>query len=129
MRGGVILAVPETEGSMWTKQEEESDIVQHIFKSRLDGKVDIGWNYGSVMYVQELWKTFELKLKQGEEGRVNRLSREEDQRIKDSVESEISASGNPGEPALPTAPSSSSTSSKRGRLTRIQINHTAPRAS
>ena len=112
MRGGVILAVPETEGSMWTKQEEESDIVQHIFKSRLDGKVDIGWNYGSVMYVQELWKTFELKLKQGEEGRVNRLSREEDQRIKDSVESEISASGNPGEPALPTAPSSSSTSSK-----------------
>jgi hypothetical protein len=97
---------------MWTKQEEESDIVQHIFKSRLDGKVDIGWNYGSVMYVQELWKTFELKLKQGEGGRVNQLSREEDQRIRDNVESEISDSENSGKPALPIAPSSSSTSSK-----------------
>ena len=62
MKGGVILAVPETEGSMWTKQQEDSDLVEHIFKSKLDGMVDIGWNYGSVMYVQELWKTFELKL-------------------------------------------------------------------
>ena len=107
MRGGVILAVPETEGSMWTKQEEESDVVQHIFKSRLDGKVDIGWNYGSVMYVQELWKTFELKIKQGEEGRVTPLSKEEEQRIRDAVDSETSKSGSPAEPALPTVPSGS----------------------
>jgi hypothetical protein len=86
MRGGVILAVPETEGSMWTKQEEGSDTVEHIFKSRLDGKVDIGWNYGSVMYVQELWKTFELKLKQGEEARVTHLSKAEEQVVAESVQ-------------------------------------------
>jgi len=86
MRGGVILAVPETEGSMWTKQEEGSDIVEHIFKSRLDGKVDIGWNYGSVMYVQELWKTFELKLKQSEEARVTHVTKEEEKMIADKVE-------------------------------------------
>jgi hypothetical protein len=88
MRGGVILAVPETEGSMWTKQDEESDTVEHIFKSRLDGKVDIGWNYGSVMYVQELWKTFELKLKQGEETRVTGLSKAEEQIVADQVQAE-----------------------------------------
>jgi hypothetical protein len=88
MRGGVILAVPETEGSMWTKQDEESDTVEHIFKSRLDGKVDIGWNYGSVMYVQELWKTFELKLKQGEETRVTGLSKAEQQIVADQVQAE-----------------------------------------
>src|SRR5439155_15265950 len=91
MRGGVILAVPETEGSMWTKQEEGSDIVEHIFKSRLDGKVDIGWNYGSVMYVQELWKTFELKLKQREESRVTHTSKEDELSAEEKVEAETSS--------------------------------------
>jgi hypothetical protein len=77
MRGGVILAVPETEGSMWTKQEEDSDVVEHIYKSKLDGKVDIGWNYGSVIYVQDLWKTFQLKMKQGEERTTQPTKNEE----------------------------------------------------
>ena len=92
MRGGVILAVPETEGSMWTKQEEGSDIVEHIFNSRLDGKVDIGWNYGSVMYVQELWKTFELKLKQSEEATFTHVTKEEEEMIEHKVEDEAFAS-------------------------------------
>jgi hypothetical protein len=100
MRGGVILAVPETEGSMWTKQEEGSDIVEHIFKSRLDGKVDVGWNYGSVMYVQELWKTFELKLKQGEESRVTQISKEEGVSIQENVESETSSHQNTDETGI-----------------------------
>ena len=86
MRGGVILAVPETEGSMWTRQEEGLDTVEHIFKSKLDGKVDIGWNYGSVMYVQELWKTFEMKMRQGEEARVTHLTRDEEKEISQAVE-------------------------------------------
>lgn len=88
MRGGVILAVPETEGSMWTRQKEGSDTVEHIFKSKLDGKVDIGWNYGSVMYVQELWKTFEMKMKQGEEARVTHLTKNEEKEISQAVEVE-----------------------------------------
>ena len=100
MRGGVILAVPETEGSMWTKQDEDSDIVEHIFKSRLDGKVDIGWNYGSVMYVQELWKTFELKLKQGEESRVTHVSKEEEESIQEKVEAETISNEKTTEPAV-----------------------------
>ena len=100
MRGGVILAVPETEGSMWTKQEEGSDIVEHIFKSRLDGKVDIGWNYGSVMYVQELWKTFELKLKQSEEARVTHVTKEEVEMISDKVQDETFVSKDTAEPVL-----------------------------
>jgi hypothetical protein len=100
MRGGVILAVPETEGSMWTRQEENSDVIKHIFKSRLDGKVDIGWNYGSVMYVQELWKTFELKLKQGEESRVTHLTKTEEKEIKDKVESETLRHENSAEPGV-----------------------------
>lgn len=100
MRGGVILAVPETEGSMWTKQDEDSDTVEHIFKSRLDGKVDIGWNYGSVMYVQELWKTFELKLKQGEESRVTHLSKEEEVSIQEKVEAEIFSHQNTIQPGI-----------------------------
>jgi len=98
MRGGVILAVPETEGSMWTKQEEGFDIVEHIFKSRLDGKVDIGWNYGSVMYVQELWKTFELKLKQSDEARVTHVTKEETEMIADKVHDETFVSKNMEEP-------------------------------
>ena len=98
MRGGVILAVPETEGSMWTKQEEGSEIVEHIFKSRLDGKVDIGWNYGSVMYVQELWKTFELKLKQSDESRVTHVTKEEENMIADKVHDETFVSKDTGEP-------------------------------
>ena len=98
MRGGVILAVPETEGSMWTKQDENSDIVEHIFKSRLDGKVDIGWNYGSVMYVQELWKTFELKLKQGEESRITHVSKEEAESIQEKVEAETFSTQGATEP-------------------------------
>jgi len=112
MRGGVILAVPETEGSMWTRQEEESENIQHIFKSRLDGKVDIGWNYGSVRYVQELWKTFEVKLKQGEEGRVSQLSKEEELEIKSSVESQSSEAEISVRSGLPLAPSETSASSR-----------------
>ena len=89
MRGGIILGVPETEGSMWTKQERDSDVVQHVFKSQLAGKVDIGWNYGSVMYVQELWKTFQLKLEQGAEARVTPLTRKEEEGIADQVQEQI----------------------------------------
>jgi hypothetical protein len=100
MRGGVILAVPETEGSMWTKQEENSDIIKHVFKSRLDGKVDIGWNYGSVMYVQELWKTFELKLKQGEEARVTHLTKTEEKEITEKVMAETLGHENTVEPGV-----------------------------
>lgn len=91
MRGGVILGVPETEGSMWTKQEEGSDVVEHIFKSRLDGKVDIGWNYGSVMYVQELWKTFELKLRQFEEARARDVPEEEEESTPEKIEEEMTS--------------------------------------
>ena len=101
MRGGVILAVPETEGSMWTKQDEDSDTVEHIFKSRLDGKVDIGWNYGSVMYVQELWKTFELKLKEGEESRVTHVPKEEEESIQERVEAETFPNQQTTEQAVP----------------------------
>ena len=83
---------------MWTKQNEDSDIVEHIFKSRLDGQVDIGWNYGSVMYVQELWKTFELKLKQGEESRVTHVSKEEEESIQERVEAETFSNQKSTEP-------------------------------
>jgi protein CSF1 len=85
MKGGVILAVPETEGSMYTKHDPHSDVVQHIFKSRLDGKVDIGWNYGSVMYVQDLWKTFEQKLEQGSRARMTSLPTAETEGVTEGV--------------------------------------------
>lgn len=98
MRGGVILAVPETEGSMWTKQDEDSNTVKHIFKSRLDGRVDVGWNYGSVMYVQELWKTFQLKLKEGGEARVSHISKEEEGSSAEQEESKTSTQNDSVEP-------------------------------
>ena len=112
MRGGVILAVPETEGSMWTRQEQESAVVQHIFKSQLAGKVDIGWNYGSVMYVQELWKTFELKLKQGAEARVTALSPKEAKEIEDTVKKEMVQEGKTIEPGGKSETSTSSVGSR-----------------
>jgi hypothetical protein len=110
MKGGVILAVPESEGSMWTKQEEDSDLVEHIFKSKLGGKVDIGWNYGSVMYVQELWKTFELKLKEREDRRMSDItnvllgSKEEEEMIQEQVKEETEVQGDVIQPPdLPTS--------------------------
>jgi hypothetical protein len=99
MRGGVILAVPETEGSMWTKQDEDSNIIEHIFKSRLDGKVDVGWNYGSVMYVQELWRTFLLKLKDGGDARVAHVLKEEEESKAEQGESQTSTDKETAEPS------------------------------
>jgi hypothetical protein len=107
MRGGIILGVPETEGSMWTKQERNSDVVQHIFRSQLAGKVDIGWNYGSVMYVQELWRTFQLKMNQGAEAHAKPLTKAEEQDIAAKVEQEIIVRENSVEPSVGSGESTS----------------------
>lgn len=54
-RGGTILKVPKFEASMQTWQEPGSTHIDYIFKSSLEGKVEVGWNYSRISYIRGMW--------------------------------------------------------------------------
>ncbi|KAF2257829.1 hypothetical protein CC78DRAFT_622296 [Lojkania enalia] len=54
-RGGTILRVPKVIATMHTWQVPQSNHIDYIFKSSLEGKVDVGWNYNRISYIRTMW--------------------------------------------------------------------------
>lgn len=56
-RGGTIVKVPRLVSSMQTWQEPESNVIEHIFRSTFEGKVDVGWNFARINFIRGMWQT------------------------------------------------------------------------
>ncbi|KAJ4289224.1 Macrophage colony-stimulating factor 1 receptor [Kalmusia sp. IMI 367209] len=54
-RGGTILRVPKVIATMHTWQTPHSNHIDYVFKSSLEGKVDVGWNYSRISYIRNMW--------------------------------------------------------------------------
>ncbi|KAJ4317613.1 Macrophage colony-stimulating factor 1 receptor [Neodidymelliopsis sp. IMI 364377] len=54
-RGGTILRVPKVIATMHTWQVPESNQIDYVFKSSLEGKVDVGWNYSRISHIRQMW--------------------------------------------------------------------------
>lgn len=54
-RGGTILRVPKVIASMHTWQAPKSTHIDYLFRSSLEGKVDVGWNYSRIAYIRTMW--------------------------------------------------------------------------
>lgn len=56
-RGGTILKVPKVVAQMETWQSTSSNHIDFIFKSKFEGKVDVGWNYSRISFIRSMWST------------------------------------------------------------------------
>ncbi|KAI2621128.1 hypothetical protein GGR54DRAFT_600322 [Hypoxylon sp. NC1633] len=63
-RGGTILKVPKVEATMQTRQTPESRVIEYIFKSSFEGKVEVGWNYSRISYIRGMWANHSKALAQ-----------------------------------------------------------------
>lgn len=54
-KGGTILRVPKVIATMHTWQMPHGNHIDYIFKSTLEGKVDVGWNYSRISYIRTMW--------------------------------------------------------------------------
>ena len=54
-RGGTILRVPKVIASMHTWQRPQDMHIDYLFKSSLEGKVDVGWNYNRISFIRTMW--------------------------------------------------------------------------
>ncbi|OAL47530.1 hypothetical protein IQ07DRAFT_682357 [Pyrenochaeta sp. DS3sAY3a] len=54
-RGGTILRVPKVIATMHTWQIPRSNHIDYIFRSSLEGKVDVGWNYSRISFIRTMW--------------------------------------------------------------------------
>lgn len=54
-RGGTILRVPKVVATMDTWQEPRGSMIEYVFKSSLEGKVDVGWNYNRISFIRTMW--------------------------------------------------------------------------
>lgn len=54
-RGGTILKVPRVEAVMQTWQHPDDRMIDYIFKSNFEGKVEVGWNYSRISYIRGMW--------------------------------------------------------------------------
>jgi len=63
-RGGTIVKVPRLVSSMQTWQEPESNVIEHIFRSTFEGKVDVGWNFARINFIRGMWQTHSRGLAQ-----------------------------------------------------------------
>jgi hypothetical protein len=54
-RGGTILRVPKVVATMHTWQIPKSNHIDYLFRSSLEGKVDVGWNYSRISYIRTMW--------------------------------------------------------------------------
>lgn len=54
-KGGTILRVPKVIATMHTWQKPSSNHIDYVFKSSLEGKVDVGWNYSRISYIRTMW--------------------------------------------------------------------------
>lgn len=63
-RGGTILKVPKVEATMQTWQTPDSRMIDYIFKSAFEGKVEVGWNYSRISYIRGMWANHNRTLAQ-----------------------------------------------------------------
>jgi len=54
-RSGTILRVPKVVATMHTWQAPQSNHIDYLFKSSLEGKVDVGWNYSRISFIRTMW--------------------------------------------------------------------------
>ena len=54
-RGGTILRVPKVIATMHTWQVPRNNHIDYVFKSSLEGKVDVGWNYSRISHIRQMW--------------------------------------------------------------------------
>ncbi|RAR04787.1 fermentation associated protein [Stemphylium lycopersici] len=54
-RGGTILRVPKVIATMHTWQVPKGTHIDYLFRSSLEGKVDVGWNYSRISYIRNMW--------------------------------------------------------------------------
>ncbi|KAK9236575.1 hypothetical protein V1525DRAFT_433561 [Lipomyces kononenkoae] len=58
VKGGIIMRVPAVSVSMKTWQRiGMMTTVEFIFRSVFEGRVDVGWNLGSVNFIRDMWNT------------------------------------------------------------------------
>ncbi|PVI01933.1 hypothetical protein DM02DRAFT_670957 [Periconia macrospinosa] len=92
-RGGTILRVPKVIATMHTWQQPRSSEIEYVFKSSLEGKVDVGWNYNRISFIRTMWSNHSRTL-------ASRLG-------KPLPESNIKISSNEPAAAPATSPSAS----------------------
>ncbi|KAF2154159.1 hypothetical protein K461DRAFT_254355 [Myriangium duriaei CBS 260.36] len=56
-KGGIILRVPRLVATMQTWQPPEARVIDYIFRSTFEGKVDVGWNYSRISFIRTMWST------------------------------------------------------------------------
>lgn len=57
VKGGTIIGIPVCDISMQTWQNfDEQHVVEYIFSSSFNGRVDVGWNLGSVQFIRDMWE-------------------------------------------------------------------------
>lgn len=61
-KGGIILRVPKVIASMQTWQQPNDNMIDYIFKSLFEGKVDVGWNYSRISFIRGMWETHSRSL-------------------------------------------------------------------
>ncbi|KAK5138457.1 hypothetical protein LTR08_000043 [Meristemomyces frigidus] len=61
-KGGTILRVPKVVASMQTWQTPDTNMVDFIFKSLFEGKIDVGWNLSRINFIKGMWTTHSRSL-------------------------------------------------------------------
>ncbi|RMZ71954.1 fermentation associated [Pyrenophora seminiperda CCB06] len=61
-RGGTILRVPKVIATMHTWQVPKDTHIDYLFRSSLEGKVDVGWNYSRISYIRTMWSNHSRSL-------------------------------------------------------------------
>lgn len=61
-RGGTILRVPKVLATMHTWQVPQSNHIDYLFRSSLEGKVDVGWNYSRISSIRTMWSNHSRSL-------------------------------------------------------------------
>ncbi|KAK9480850.1 hypothetical protein V1514DRAFT_301676 [Lipomyces japonicus] len=57
-KGGIIMRIPAVSVYMKTWQPvDNQSTVEFIFKSTFDGRVEVGWNLGSINFIRDMWNT------------------------------------------------------------------------
>ena len=58
------MKVPRLVSSMQTWQAADSNIIEYVFRSTFEGKVDVGWNYARISFIRGMWQTHSRALAQ-----------------------------------------------------------------
>jgi hypothetical protein len=108
-RGGTILRVPKVIATMHTWQAPKGTHIDYLFRSSLEGKVDVGWNYSRISYIRTMWSNHSRTL-------ASRLGKPlPESNIKISTSQALQESTDPPSPSTSSSPTSSTTTSQHTR--------------